>query len=367
MNENRYFPQKIFVDQRSLEFPLTRKILQRNPSIPVQTIQDSQELIQKIQILRDPVGEGKKYLLLTAQRGDFVKPCPCTPYYLGCHYYILNLDLNCPMDCSYCILQNYLTNPLITVHVNRKKLWTQVDDFLNGCANRIVRLGSGELGDSLSLDHITEHSKELIPYFKKKRNVLFEFKTKTSNIDNLLRMEPSDNIIVAWSLNSEEMAQKEEKGAPSVRARLQAAKEVSQRGYRTAFHFDPLIHYSGWEEGYEEIVEKMLEVVDHSRIAWVSLGSLRFLPPLKGIIQKRFPRTKIIYDEFIKGMDGKFRYFKPIRYKMYKKVIREINRKKKRNFPIYFCMESQELWGELLKKKPRDERDVEDYLSSSLG
>ncbi len=89
------------------------------------------------------------------------------------------------MNCSYCILQNYLSNPFITVHVNRQDLWNRLDEFLAAYKNKMIRLGTGELGDSLALDHLTESSKDLISYFRSKTFVLFELKTKTLNIENL--------------------------------------------------------------------------------------------------------------------------------------------------------------------------------------
>lgn len=367
MTKSKYFPQKIFIEKDSLQFPLTKNILRKTVHIPFQVIENSRELIDKMQIEKDCIKEGKKYLLLTRQKGNFIKPCPCTPYYLGCNYYTINLDLNCPLDCSYCILQGYLNNPFLTVQVNKETLWKQLDNFLNRKRRRMFRMGTGELGDSLALDHITEHSKQLIPYFKKKKNAFLELKTKTLNIDNVLTLDPAENIVIAWSLNSPRIAEQEEKGVPPVKERIQAAQEVVKRGYRVAFHFDPLIFYPGWENEYSQVVEEVFTTVNHSKIAWISLGSLRFPPYLKEIIKERFPFSNIIYEELIKGKDGKFRYFKPIRKKMYKRIVEEINKRKKVLIPLYFCMESIDLWKEIMKKKPKDEVEVEKFLTSSFG
>ncbi|MFW6140795.1 MAG: radical SAM protein [Acidobacteriota bacterium] len=355
--------QRIFIEERSLKFPLSQKVLKKLSSLPVKVIKNEEEVIEGYHALKDPIGEGKKALLLKSLKGDFVKPCPCTPHYIGCNYYIINTDLNCPMDCSYCILQHYLDNPLMTIHVNTDDLWQQLDEFLFKHRNRFIRIGTGELGDSLALDPITERSKELISFFRRKNRVNFELKTKSLNIENILNEEPAENIIIAWSLNTEFMAEKEEKKAPSVKDRIEAAFEVQKRGFRVAFHFDPLILYSGWEQGYHAVIKSLFTRINPDRIAWISLGSLRFPKPLKGLIRKRFPSTKIIYQEMIRGIDEKLRYFKPLRIKLYQEIVKAIRSCGNEEVPLYFCMESKEIWEKVLNREPGSKEEVEAFLS----
>jgi spore photoproduct lyase len=367
MSKSQFFPQKVYVEKRSLDFPLTKRVLKNVGPVPREVIDDPQEVIEDIKTSKDVIGTGKKYLLLTSQRGEFIKPCPCTPRYIGCNYFIINLDLNCPLDCTYCILQHYLTNPLITVHVNLEDLWKQLDIFLHSKRLSALRIGTGELGDSLALDHLTENSVDLVSYFREKRNAIFELKTKTVNIKNILKIEPAPNVVIAWSLNSLKISREEEKGAPSVEKRIDAARKVSERGFRTGFHFDPIIRHHDWEEGYEEIIKKLLATVDPAKIAWISLGSFRFPASLKAIIEERFPRTKIIYDEFIKGKDGKLRYFKPLRFELYKKIVGFIKEWGGKEIPLYFCMESEDIWREAMGWTPKGEENLEKCLSSPLG
>ena len=367
MSIPQFFPQKVYVEKKSLDYYLTKRVLKNVGPVPREVIDNPQEVIEDIKASKDVIGAGKKYLLITRQKGEFVKPCPCTPGYLGCNYFIVNIDLNCPLDCTYCILQHYLTNPLITVHVNLEDLWRQLDIFLHRKRHRTIRIGTGELGDSLALDHLTENSVDLVSYFRKKRNAIFELKTKTVNIKNILKIEPAPNVVIAWSLNSSRIAREEEKGAPSVEERIEAARKVTERGFRTGFHFDPIIRHPDWEEGYGEVIKKLLATVDPVKIAWISLGSFRFPFPLKAIIEERFPETKIIYDEFIKGKDGKLRYFKPLRFELYKKIVGFIKEWGGKKIPLYFCMESEDIWREAMGWTPKGEENLEKCLSSPLG
>ncbi len=367
IESDQYLPQKIYVEKQSFDFPLTKRILENLSQIPIETIENPRDLIENIRISRNVRERGKTYLLLTRQKGEFVKPCPCTPYYIGCNYFIINLDLNCPLDCTYCILQQYLSNPLITVHVNLDDLWRQLDVFLHRNRAGILRIGTGELGDSLALDHLTENSKGLISYFREKKNALLELKTKTVNIKNILKIEPARNIVIAWSLNSRRIVREEEGGAPLVEERIDAARRVSEKGFRVGFHFDPIIRYPGWEDEYGEVVKRLFNAVDPGQMAWISLGSLRFPPSLKTIIKERFPGTKIIFDELIKGKDGKLRYFKPLRLELYKRIINLIKNWGGEKIPLYFCMESEEIWRRALGWVPKGQENLQAYLSSPFG
>jgi len=367
MNDNRYFPEKVFVTKDCESFPITKRILNNTHHLPVEFITDSRELIADVLVSRDPVGEGKKLLLVTHQRGGYVKPCPCTPQYIGCNYFIINADLNCPLDCSYCILQLYLNNPLITVHANTSVLYRQLDDFLHKNRDRALRIGTGELGDSLALDHLTGRSSELISYFARHPNVFFELKTKTANIDKILEHKPPNNIVIAWSLNSDKISGEEEFGAPPVLERILAARLVSQAGYKVGFHFDPIIYHEGWADGYGEVIETLMGQIDRKKIAWISLGSLRFPPALKQVIQKRFPNTKKIYEEFISGKDGKMRYPKPLRQRLYQRLVHDLKKAGAGEIPVYFCMESKDIWLEVQKKAPRSKKEVEKLLTLRLG
>ncbi|MBD3413858.1 MAG: hypothetical protein GF421_05430 [Candidatus Aminicenantes bacterium] len=363
MIESKPQIERVFIEKSSSLYPLSEKVLNNLGDIPQQEVDDEEEVREYLRLVKDPIGKGKKMLLLKSFKGDFIKPCPCTPHYLGCNYFIINADLNCPMDCSYCILQHYLDNPVLTVHVNTQDLWAELDRFLKTNKDRFLRIGTGELGDSLALDHLTERSRELISYFRDRPRANLELKTKTTHIQNVMSEKPAENIVIAWSLNSEKMAAAEETLAPPVRDRIEAARQVQSRGFRVAFHWDPLILYPGWEQGYSEVIEQLSSKIDPCRIAWISLGSLRFPKPLKSLIRKRFPSTRIIYQEMVNGKDGKFRYFKPLRIKLYQKVVERLITHIGDKVPLYFCMESKEIWKKVLNKEPGSKEEVEYFLS----
>ncbi|MFH2013296.1 MAG: spore photoproduct lyase family protein [Pseudomonadota bacterium] len=344
-----YIPSKIIIDTNVRDSLITHNILKKLPDVPIEYLTDTSTWIDAIRGSKDSLRAGKKMLLLTENRGKFLKPCPGTKEYICCGYQILNFATNCNLECSYCILQSYLNNPAMVVYANTDDMFAELEDKLSRDSDSIYRIGTGEFTDSLVLDHLTGFSKLIVPYFAHKDNVILELKTKTDNIENLIDIQHKGNTMVSWSLNTEEVAKKEEIFAPSIDDRIDAAFKCQEAGYRLGFHFDPLIYYPGWEKGYQKTLKKLFAKIDPGNVSWISMGGFRFMPELKPIIQKRFPKSRIIYDEFVTGMDGKMRYFKPIRVEMYSRMLEWI-RDYDPELCVYLCMESREIWRKVFKQ-----------------
>ncbi|MDZ7262866.1 MAG: DNA photolyase, partial [candidate division KSB1 bacterium] len=250
-------------------------------------------------------------------------------------------------------------------YANITDLFAELDKILSQHPHRFFRIGTGELADSLSLEHLTHLSSFLVPYFSKWPNAILELKTKSTLIDNLLNLEHRGRTVVSWSLNAESIAQTEEPRSPSVEERLVAARKCQEAGYKLGFHFDPLIHYPGWEQGYRNVVDKIFEYVDPESIAWISLGAFRYPPQLEAIIRQRHPQSPIVYGELFPGKDGKLRYFKPIRIEMFKRVLERIREYDKSVF-VYLCMESPEVWRKVFGWVPEGKNKLSRLLDDRV-
>jgi len=347
----------IYLDKNAARAPLARRILRTLRSIPVTIVTDKNAFLRNIE--KTPLIAGKKKLWLTNFKGPFLKPCPATGIdYLCCRYQILNAQTHCPLDCTYCILQNYLNVPLITVYVNIKNISREIDALITSQPQRLFRMGTGELTDSLALDGLTRFNEDLIHHVLGKKMIL-EIKTKTVAIDHLPAI-PKSNVLVSWSMNPEAFIRTEEHKAASLEARLKAGKKILRKGYRLGFHFDPLLMLPGWEKHYAGVLEKLTSTIPEKEVMWISLGSLRYPPSLKKIIEERFPKTGITTAEFVKGLDGKMRYFRPERIKLYRHIYTE-TRKRWKDVFIYFCMENRPVWQDVMGFAPEDNGQL-DYL-----
>lgn len=58
----------------------------------------------------------------------------------------------------------------------------------------------------------------------------------------------------------------------------------------------------------------------------------------------------------MKGYDGKYRYFKPLRLALFQTLRELIYSEFSRHIPLYLCMEDEEMWGAILPGvQPRQE------------
>ena len=355
--------EKLYIERSAEHYPTTRAIRSRL-NIPASVIDDATELFGKIEDSPDPVGAGKKTLLLTRNKGAFLKKCPGTRNYICCGYQILHIGTFCTMDCSYCILQSYFHPPLLQFFVNHDDLNAELDTALH--KNGTMRIGTGEFTDSMIWEPWTDLSRILVPRFARQNRSILELKTKTVAIDNLKDLEHNRKTIMAWSVNTEKVVREQERNTTTLSARLKAAKKCQDWGYPLAFHFDPMVVYPGCENDYRQVLEKIFEVARPENIAWISLGTFRFMPSLKPIIERRFPNSKILYGEFIRGLDGKARYFMPLRIRLYKEMADWM----KINVPgvlAYFCMEDETVWKKTFGFVPEEKGGLPAMLDQSAA
>lgn len=270
------------------------------------------------------------------------------------------------MDCAYCILQAYFHPPILQYFVNQEALFKELDDLFSSKKTPFKRIGTGEFTDSLIWEPWTELSRALVPYFSEQGRVVLELKTKTCAVENLKGLAHNKKTIVSWSLNPPAIIRRHERGTASVRARLQAAARCEAWGYPLAFHFDPLILYDGWEKDYKRLIRQLFRTVSAKNIVWISLGAFRFMPSLKPIMQKRFPKSKIVYGEFVPGLDGKMRYFKPLRIELFRKMATWI-KDVAPEVLVYLCMEDEEVWRRALGFVPKERGGLSKMLDESAA
>ncbi len=346
-----FTPSKIYIEKGAEKLPLTKDILKRFPNVPRESAKHASDVYENVKTNRDPWVQGKKTIFLARDQGRSFKPFPEAEDYFSCDYHSLHLQEGCDMECSYCILQAYLTNPLLMIYVNMDEILDNLQKFLNRHPGKFFRIGTGHLSDSLSLDHITHTSKILVPFFAKQKNAVLEFKTKSDNIKNLLDLKPEGKTIVSWSINAGPIQKEEEHKCATIAERLEAASKIAKiPGYRVGFHFDPMIDFENWEIEYEITVQKIAAAVPADKIAWISIGSLRMMPDLKKKMQDRFPKSKLPYGQWVNGMDGKLRYFKHRRLELYKGLV-EMLEKHLPGVTTYLIMESPEVWHRVFGKE----------------
>ncbi len=285
----------------------------------------------------------QRSLLLQTVRGEPLTPCPGTRIHQCCNYHTLDAFIGCSLGCSYCIMQSYLNFSPLVVQVDPQPA---IEAMRRAAAQLpVLRVGTGEVGDSLQLDPLTGLSAVLIRAAAELPNVQFEAKTKTDFVQHLLNIESKGRAVIGFSVNPPSVIREEEGTAVSLGRRIRAAERAVEAGYRVAFHFDPMIRVPDWETQYRKLA-RQLTAFNPKDVAWISLGSVRFTPALR----KKMTDRPYLYDEFVPSRDGKLRYLQPIRVEMYRAVAEEFGS----SYPMYLCMESEAVWRRVFGHLPHE-------------
>ncbi len=180
----------------------------------------------------------------------------------------------------------------------------------------------GEICDSLAFDELTDFSLDLIELAGQNQNTTIEFRTKSTNIQNLLSVQSApSNVIPSWTMSPQVVSEALEHKTPKFAERLNAAKKCQEKGYRVGIRIDPIIIYEDWQAGYAEMISRIMTTLDPKQIDYISLGSIKLHKLLTEVIRKRFPQSSLLVGEIYPAEDGKYRYLKFQRVEVYKKLM----------------------------------------------
>lgn len=346
---------RIHIDESIKDSPIAQKASQQFESTDIVT---EKEIIPHFR-------EGKNTLKIAEKKGHIFDTCSTmSKKYVCCNIKVIKAVKNCPYDCSYCFLQNYLNDGTTTVVSDIDAIMDEVRSKIEAHPWRLWRIGSWELGDSLALENETGQAAALIEAFAKLPNAILELKTKSNNVLPILDCTHKGKTVVAWSLNTEYIVNSQEHRTARLDERISAIESVVKAGYPVAFHFDPMIIYDDWKEGYSDLIKRLFRVVSAQNIAWISVGSLRFNPEMKKKMEINFPKQTLTTEEMVLGDDGKVRYIKPLRLELYRHITTELKQhlgleslsptqEPSANLPLfYYCMERPDVWEKTLGDSP---------------
>lgn len=360
-DKSAIWPRRLFVAPDALNDEMTERVISRLPEAEVTHLESSADPISELQLHAKQAegGEnefslGKRWLLLTRHKGDWLKACPGTNSHVCCNLWVVNPGEGCPLDCTYCYLQSYLKrNPTLKLYTNTDDMCEAIRQRAEKEPNRLFRVGTGELIDSLVWDELTDLSLQLVPFFAKMPNLVLELKSKDTAIGNLLDMRDvhNGNTVVSWSVNAPEVTARDEAHTANLEERIDAAVLVAEAGYRVGLHFDPLIHFDGWEDAYRDTVRYIFSRLDPAHVAWVSVSTLRYRSEMQRVMIERFPESRLPFGEQFLAKDGKLRYVQPLRLQMVGFVWKELKAIRS-DMPVYMCMESSAAWRQVNEGPP---------------
>lgn len=300
-----------------------------------------------------------KLVYLSPQKG-FIRPCPCSRKYRCCNYFTIDTVEGCIYDCEYCILKSFLNNSRILLKVDIDELVSELRRFkdITNSRDTKIRIGNGELSDSLALENLAPFSSILIEETRSADKLILEFKTKSNNVDEILNLPHNPRTTVSFSMTTNFLYNTLEKSTASPEERLLAAKRCVEHSYRIGFHFDPIIYYDEYESDYEDIIRRLTSLIPSEAISWISLGTIRFNPVMLTIFN-----SQILFNEYIIDAEHKMRYPLYTRKKIYRTIYDLLKSYIKGKVAIYLCMESNTLTKSILGVSFRTDEELNKYIT----
>lgn len=288
---------------------------------------------------------GSKYIVLTARKDNFVEKYNYGNGIVDLNEYVIRFINQCVLRCRYCYLQDTKEPDEIKIYINFEKLEDEIKQLRKNIKGRIY-FNAGENADSLLFDPLFNISKYLIDIISRIDDVYLELRTKTNNIEELLKTEEGrGKIIVSFSLAPQEIIKKYEILTCNLEKRIAAMKVLSENNFLIGLRFEPIVNIKNLEESYYQIFKKLSKILKSENLHSISFGCIRFTQGLIKNLSKDRIGYSLLLDEIVKCPDKKYRYFRKIRVGIYKKLIR-ISRTFFSNTPIFLSFEPEYIWND---------------------
>jgi len=208
----------------------------------------------------------------------------------GANYYFSHM-LNCLYDCRYCFLQGMFQSANYLLFVNYEDFMDDIRQVSQKHRGEPLMpwFFSGYDCDSLALEPVTGFADYFLGAFETMPNAVLELRTKSTQIRSLLDRPAQANVVVAFSLSPDPVANAVEHGAPAVTKRLGAMRKLQQAGWRVGARLDPLIWHDSWQESYGELIQEMELTLEMAELDSVTLGGFRLPRDFYKKMKKLYP------------------------------------------------------------------------------
>ena len=103
--------------------------------------------------------------------------------------------------------------------------------------------------------------------------------TKSGDPTEILKLEPSDQVIFCWTLSMPTQWRHMERGVASTQMRLEAAKQCQLAGHRVRLRLSPIVPVVGWEKELDRLIKGIFGYTLKPEV--ITLKTLGFMPTLQ--------------------------------------------------------------------------------------
>ena len=263
----------VYVEKTLLGLPRTQAVLQRCSAKHVIEINHYGEIFNRNrQNFR--IQKQQPALILAHKTGRKLLPVPGTHGLgEGAGFYFSHM-LNCLYDCRYCFLQGMFRSAHYVLFINYEDFIDEIVGLARGGGEN-AWIFSGYDCDSLALEPVTRFAETFMPTFEACAGLNFEFRTKSTQVRQLLDLNPLPNVVIAASLNPDVVCRQLEHRAPPVANRLNALSRLQQAGWQIGLRFDPLILVDDFRTVYLQFLQQLQHHLDLDAVHSITVGTFR--------------------------------------------------------------------------------------------
>jgi spore photoproduct lyase len=315
-------PAYLYVESGSRDDQLTGSLHAAFPDSEVFEIRDHRRLDEESVPVRGTSARIKKEVLVLARHdGPFIRPFPGSARGGREEVYLIAHANGCPFDCRYCFLQSYFDHGAPVLFTNLDDLYRELEEHLQTQEDGSqATYHAGEFSDALAFEALTGFASRAIPIFARHPAARLELRTKCTGVENLLPASPPPNVTVSWTLTPKEAWRRYEPGTPDPASRLASARACQEMGYRVGVRLDPILLLADWERAYDELLGDIFRRLLPDQVESFVLGGFRYTSVLGNRVRERFPSCDLLAPEFVLCRDGKYRYFRPLRVRLYRRL-----------------------------------------------
>ena len=277
----------------------------------------------------------KPSLILAKKEGKKLHNIPKTFSIGGKKNYYFSHMLNCIYDCEYCFLQGKHMSAHYLLFVNYEDFFVEIKKEINKNREEKSYFFSGYDCDSLAFDGITGFIESFFPIFQKNKNGILELRTKSTQINKILKYKPIDNCIIAFSFTPENISKLIEHKVPPVKKRIDTMKKLAENGWKIGLRFDPIIPACNFAKIYENLFKNIAANINEKDIHSISFGMMRFPKKMFKRMNKENSNKRIL-SLSLENRKGIYTYKEKMENKLENIIVSKL-RKYMKNTPIYNC------------------------------
>ena len=235
-SDNFFLPDfsHIYVEEGAENFPMTDDILKRLPSAEAVSVQDYKSVFNRSG--QDFQAQKKSMKLILAVKKDgFLYEATDVVQDAGYRNFMYTTPiLNCLYNCRYCFLQGMYPSANLVVFVNESDFFSAAETAVNerSVKDEPLLLSVSYSTDLLAFENIVPWTRKWMDFCESNTDIVIEVRTKSALFSAIKDENPSEQVLLAWTLSPESVSETYEWDAPPLDRRIKAVKQAIEKGWK---------------------------------------------------------------------------------------------------------------------------------------